>query len=56
MEQLQPSSLYLDEAVVEDDFLIPSRGPGPAIAFALRLIARLCGEDAAAEIRTSIVA
>jgi len=56
MEALQPSSIYMDEAVVEDDFLITSRGPGTAIAFALRLVARLCGEATADEIRASIVA
>jgi len=56
MEALQPSSVYVDEAVVEDDFLITSRGPGTAIAFALRLVARLCGEEKAAEIRQSIIA
>jgi len=56
MEALQPSSLYVDEAVVEDDFLITSRGPGTAIAFALRLVAKLCGEEKAAEIRSEIVA
>ncbi len=56
MEALQPSSLYVDEAVVEDDFLITSRGPGTALEFALRLVARLCGEEKAAEIRISIVA
>jgi len=56
MEELQPSSLYVDEAVVEDDFLITSRGPGTAIVFALRLVAKLCGEEKAAEIRAAIVA
>jgi len=56
MEKLQPSSVYVDEAVVEDDFLITSRGPGTAIAFALRLIAKLCGETKADDIKTSIVA
>ncbi len=56
MEKLQPSSVYVDEAVVEDDFLITSRGPGTAIAFALRLISKLCGEEKSAEIRASIVA
>jgi len=56
MEALQPSSLYVDEAVVEDDFLITSRGPGTAIVFALRLVAKLCGEEKAAEIRAAIVA
>lgn len=54
--QLEPSSVYVDEAVVEDDFLVTSRGPGTAIAFALRLAGRLCGSDRAAEIRQSIVA
>ncbi|MDQ6993855.1 MAG: DJ-1/PfpI family protein [Mariprofundus sp.] len=56
MEALQPSSLYVDEAVVEDDFLITSRGPGTAIAFALRLVARLCGEDKAASVQSDIIA
>ncbi|NWF36595.1 DJ-1 family glyoxalase III [Mariprofundus sp. KV] len=56
MEALQPSSLYVDEIVVEDEFLITSRGAGTAVAFSLRLIARLCGEAKAEEIRASIVA
>lgn len=56
MEQLAPSCVYVDEAVVEDDFLITSRGPGTAIEFSLRLVARLCGESCAQEIRASIVA
>jgi protein deglycase len=56
MESLQPSSVYVDDAVVEDDFLITSRGAGTAVAFALRLVARLCGEEKAEQIRRSIVA
>jgi len=56
MELLQPASVYVDEAVVEDDFLITSRGPGTAIAFSLRLVARLCGEAKAAAIQSDIVA
>ena len=56
MQELQPSSVYLDESVVEDDFLITSRGPGTAVSFALRLVSRLCGSDKAVEIRQSIVA
>ncbi len=56
MQSLQPSSVYLDEAVVEDDFLITSRGPGTAVAFALRLVARLCGEEKAGAVRREIVA
>ena len=55
MEQLQPSSVYVDDVVVEDDFLITSRGAGPAVEFSLRLIARLCGEQKAEEIKLSIV-
>ena len=56
METLQPSSVYMDDDVVEDDFLITSRGAGTAVTFALRLVAKLCDEDKASEIRTSIVA
>jgi len=56
MEALQPSSVYMDENVVEDDFLITSRGAGTAVEFSLRLLAKLCGEAKAEEIRESIVA
>lgn len=56
MERLGPSSVYVDDAVVEDDFLTTSRGAGTAVEFALRLIARLCGEAEAEAIRESIVA
>jgi len=51
-----PSAVYVDEAVVEDDFLTTSRGAGTAVAFALRLVARLCGEAKADEVRGAIVA
>jgi len=51
-----PSAVYVDETVVEDDFLITSRGAGTAVEFALRLVVRLCGEEKSAEIRNSIVA
>jgi 4-methyl-5(b-hydroxyethyl)-thiazole monophosphate biosynthesis len=56
MQTLQPSSVYINQAVVEDDFLITSQGAGTAVAFALRLIAKLCDEAKADEIRASIVA
>lgn len=56
MEALQPDSIYVDDAVVEDGCLITSRGAGTAVAFALRLITRLCGKQKAEEIRQSIVA
>ncbi|RMH61004.1 MAG: DJ-1/PfpI family protein [Zetaproteobacteria bacterium] len=56
MEQLQPDAVYVDDAVVEDAHLVTSRGPGTALAFALRLVARLCGEDKAAQLRAEVVA
>ncbi|HXH64555.1 MAG TPA: DJ-1 family glyoxalase III [Mariprofundaceae bacterium] len=51
-----PSAVYVDEAVVEDDFLVTSRGAGTAVEFALRLVARLCGDAKATEVRRAIVA
>jgi len=56
MQQLQPSSNYVQQTVVEDDNIITSRGAGTAIAFALALVAKLCGQQHAEEIRASIVA
>jgi len=56
MQDLAPDAVYVDEAVAEDGFLVTSRGPGTAVAFALRLVARLCGEEESREIRSSIVA
>jgi len=56
MKELSPSSVYMDSAVVEDDFLVTSRGPGTAIEFALRLVTRLCSEEKSEEIRSAIVA
>lgn len=55
VQQLEPSAVYVDDAVVEDGFLITSRGAGTAVEFALRLVARLCGEAKAEDIRKSIV-
>jgi 4-methyl-5(b-hydroxyethyl)-thiazole monophosphate biosynthesis len=56
IQELAPSAVYVDEAVVEDDFLTTSRGAGTAVEFALRLVSRLCGQEKADEVRTSIVA
>lgn len=56
MQNLQPSCVYVNDTVVEDDFLITSRGAGTAVEFALRLVARLCGKQEASEVRRSIVA
>ena len=56
IQKLSPSAIYSDDAVVEDDFLITSRGAGTAVEFALRLVAKLSGEEKSGEIRQSIIA
>jgi len=56
MESLQPSSVFVNDVVVEDGFLITSRGPGTAIAFALRLVEKLSDAGTADEIRQQLVA
>lgn len=56
VQELSPSVVYVDDAVVEDDFLITSRGAGTAVEFALRLVAKLCGEEKSVEVRHSIIA
>jgi len=56
VQELSPSVVYVDDAVVEDDFLITSRGAGTAVEFALRLVAKLCGEEKSTEVRHSIIA
>jgi 4-methyl-5(b-hydroxyethyl)-thiazole monophosphate biosynthesis len=56
IQKLSPSAIYCDDAVVEDDFLITSRGAGTAIEFALRLVTRLCGKEKSEAIRQSIIA
>jgi protein deglycase len=42
-----PSAQYVEEPVVEDGQIITSRGPGTAMEFALRVVARLSGESVA---------
>jgi len=56
IQELSPSVVYVDDAVVEDDFLITSRGAGTAVEFALRLVAKLSGEEKSTEVRHSIIA
>lgn len=53
---LAPNAVYVDEAVVEDDILVTSRGAGTAVEFALRLVTRLCGKAKSEAVRQSIVA
>jgi len=55
LQALAPNAVYVDDDVVEDDFLITSRGPGTAIPFALRLVAKLCGEHVAEQVKAEIV-
>jgi 4-methyl-5(b-hydroxyethyl)-thiazole monophosphate biosynthesis len=56
IQELAPKAIYVDDEVVEDGCLITSRGAGTAVAFALRLVAVLCGEEKSMAIRTAIVA
>jgi len=56
MEDLQPTSVYVDAEVVTDGCLMTSQGPGTAIAFALQLVETLHGAKLAVEIRQQLVA
>ncbi len=46
---------YLEEAVVEDDRLITSRGPGTALDFALTLVERLAGSARRAQVEAPLL-
>ena len=54
-DDLAAFSEYREDAVVEADAVITSRGPGTAVAFALACNARLCGPEKAREIQQQIV-
>ena len=56
MQQTQPSSVYVDDIIVEDEFLITSRGAGTAIEFVLYLVSVLCDQQKSDAVRTAIVA
>ena len=45
----------VDEAVVEDDNCITSQGPATAMAFALTLVCRLYGKDAADQVADGLL-
>jgi 4-methyl-5(b-hydroxyethyl)-thiazole monophosphate biosynthesis len=49
-----PSALG-EEKVVEDGLIVTSRGAGTALEFGLALVARLCGEAAAAEVARAVM-
>jgi protein DJ-1 len=48
-------SPYVEDAVVEDGPIVTSRGPGTCFEFALRLVQRLVGDDAAAHVRSPLM-
>jgi 4-methyl-5(b-hydroxyethyl)-thiazole monophosphate biosynthesis len=50
-----PALDYLEQAVVADDKVITSRGPGTAMDFALELIAALAGREKRAEVEAGLL-
>lgn len=46
---------YSESSVVDDGYLVTSRGPGTAMDFTLRLIERLCGASCADEVEASLM-
>ncbi|CAH8527792.1 unnamed protein product [Schistosoma margrebowiei] len=46
-EDKLPSYTYCEDKVVVDDKLVTSRGPGTALAFAMKLVELLCGKSKA---------
>jgi len=51
-----PGAVHDPRAVVDDDRVITSAGPGTAMEFALYLAAMLCGGDVAERVRADLVA
>jgi 4-methyl-5(b-hydroxyethyl)-thiazole monophosphate biosynthesis len=47
---------YVDDAVVADGSIVTSRGPGTALRFALALVERLVGVDAAKDVGARMLA
>jgi 4-methyl-5(b-hydroxyethyl)-thiazole monophosphate biosynthesis len=50
-----PSARYVEERVVVDDELVTSRGPGTALEFALVLVEKLAGAEAADKLRSGMI-
>jgi 4-methyl-5(b-hydroxyethyl)-thiazole monophosphate biosynthesis len=50
-----PSARVVDERVVVDGRLVTSRGPGTALEFALVVVEKLAGVDAAEKLRTAMI-
>ena len=53
-KELESLSDYREERVVIDEFLIPSRGPGTAVEFALALIEKLYGPEMSRQIKEQV--
>lgn len=53
--ELRCGAYVADETVVEDGNVITSQGPGTTFDFALALLARLAGEDAAAQVASGML-
>ncbi|HID36278.1 MAG TPA: DJ-1/PfpI family protein [Ghiorsea sp.] len=56
IEQLEPSVMYAEDAVVLDGNIITSRGAGTAVAFALTLVAVLTSKETSESIQAAILA
>jgi 4-methyl-5(b-hydroxyethyl)-thiazole monophosphate biosynthesis len=50
-----PSARYVEERVVVDDELVTSRGPGTALEFALVVVEKLAGAEAADKLRSGMI-
>ena len=55
MEQYLKGASHAEGKVVTDGNLITSMGPGTAMDFGLAIVERLCGEDAAKELRKDLI-
>lgn len=55
MEQYLKGASHAEGKVVTDGNLITSMGPGTAMDFGLVIVERLCGEDAAKELRKDLI-
>ncbi len=54
-EKVAAASLYSEERVVTDGKLVPSRGPGTAMEFALALVEILAGPEKVSELKAAML-
>ncbi|PCI02281.1 MAG: DJ-1 family protein [Zetaproteobacteria bacterium] len=55
IQQLEPSVIYSEDAVVHDGTIITSRGAGTAIPFALTLVTMLTSKETSNQIKSAIL-